>query len=1076
MNTSIKQGNKLMNEKKYKAAINQYLKSLIEAKSIEYSLIQINHEIAKKKLFLDSFKKNSPKFRYISTEVNNENKFISIIEKYMDEFSEKKHLLNLVDFEKEVFYKVLNDAYTEIIVFDKPNKYNFIIAFFYKWIWGAKIIFNVINNEKKEAILNSKIEKNDFLFGNLDVIENSIFHFDGITILKREEIDSQNNHSVFLFNKTDFISKEKSVLKNKDINYVINTLRKVITISFENSNSLIAKKEEKPQSRSAAHNDIELIIKSGLFDSEWYSKEYLARKETSQEDAIQHYLKYGAKLGFDPSKEFDTKYYLKRYKTVKESQKNPLLHYLKHGKKNGHLCKESVDVCSQQETNKIDVYISCWLRNKESIHDGLLHLYNRIRSFGLRSKFITHSDCILNSEKIDAKSISFNILNNTTIYEKHKETKNDHTIPDHILGDIATAIRSIASNTPTKEINQAIINAYNYWKKDFLENNLKLVIIWGSTCPISKLHKFICQELNINYLIMERGHFSKTIGIHTIGQFAFSGENQIPSNRKSSDKRYARIVKWVKEIEEVPYAHKNKKLVKNTCIEKAINEKRQIILFIGVNDNGSGISYGSDSLESHATFYRSSTEALNHTVSALKILDKEDFILIIKPHPTDSSDYSSILSENILLEKDYNINELISISSICITMSTTSIARCLIEEKPVVTMSLTDITGYNIAYECNDPSELISKIRSALNKDHFHRKNKNAIKFIQNLFDSKLFLTEESNSKHKNDVCLPINCLAEWICERISFMSKLKNLEALSEFKNKPLPICTYKTIYYEDDLSVPKQYRLPVNIVIPVYSDAELTKLAIMTLASEIDEYSEDCIVVINDCSPDPEVFSMLNNLKELNLKNLIFLENKKNLGFSGTVNRGIEFDKSKDVILLNSDAIVGRGFLNNIKAAAYSNYKIASVTPFSNNASVFSVPTIKGEALDKENAVEKSNTMNSFYYEKNKNIAIEVPVGHGFCLYLRRSAINQVGLFDELVFGRGYSEEVDYCLRARALGFLNVLAPSLYVAHVGGVSFGEDANAMKIKNRNIIANKYLSYFPEMREFISNDPIKFLR
>jgi hypothetical protein len=47
----------------------------------------------------------------------------------------------------------------------------------------------------------------------------------------------------------------------------------------------------------------------------------------------------------------------------------------------------------------------------------------------------------------------------------------------------------------------------------------------------------------------------------------------------------------------------------------------------------------------------------------------------------------------------------------------------------------------------------------------------------------------------------------------------------------------------------------------------------------------------------------------------------------------------------------------------------------------------------------------------------------------------VAKVGLFDP-VYGRGYCEEVDWCLRSRARGYRAVLAPSTFVFHQGSGS----------------------------------------
>jgi hypothetical protein len=80
------------------------------------------------------------------------------------------------------------------------------------------------------------------------------------------------------------------------------------------------------------------------------------------------------------------------------------------------------------------------------------------------------------------------------------------------------------------------------------------------------------------------------------------------------------------------------------------------------------------------------------------------------------------------------------------------------------------------------------------------------------------------------------------------------------------------------------------------------------------------------------------------------------------------------------------------------------------------------------------------------------EVPSTSGFCLYLRRSAIDAVGVFDDRLFCRGYAEENDFCYRARAAGFVNICDDTTFVAHVRGASFGSEKRSLKKRNGRVL------------------------
>ena len=65
-------------------------------------------------------------------------------------------------------------------------------------------------------------------------------------------------------------------------------------------------------------------------------------------------------------------------------------------------------------------------------------------------------------------------------------------------------------------------------------------------------------------------------------------------------------------------------------------------------------------------------------------------------------------------------------------------------------------------------------------------------------------------------------------------------------------------------------------------------------------------------------------------------------------------------------------------------------------------------------------------------------IPTGIGHCLYIRRSALELVGDFDE-TFSPGYGEEVDFSQRCLARGLRHVVADDLYVFHRGAGTFGD-------------------------------------
>ena len=140
-------------------------------------------------------------------------------------------------------------------------------------------------------------------------------------------------------------------------------------------------------------------------------------------------------------------------------------------------------------------------------------------------------------------------------------------------------------------------------------------------------------------------------------------------------------------------------------------------------------------------------------------------------------------------------------------------------------------------------------------------------------------------------------------------------------------------------------------------------------------------------------------------------------------------------DVLLLNSDTEVPKGWLKRIMECAYSDDTIATVTPLSNNATLASVPKIfTRNELPKNYTLKK---MDELVQKCSVKDYPDIPTAHGFCMYIKREALEKVGFFDEKNFGKGYGEENDFSFRCFEFGYRNVLCDNVYVLHKESQSF---------------------------------------
>lgn len=165
---------------------------------------------------------------------------------------------------------------------------------------------------------------------------------------------------------------------------------------------------------------------------------------------------------------------------------------------------------------------------------------------------------------------------------------------------------------------------------------------------------------------------------------------------------------------------------------------------------------------------------------------------------------------------------------------------------------------------------------------------------------------------------------------------------------------------------------------------------------------------------------------------------------GYTCAANAGLRASTADLVVLLNSDTQVTPLWLDRMAACAGSDPRIGLVGPLSNAASWQSVPAILDANGDwHENPLPADCSLNEWALLIGRQSAYaypQVPFLNGFCLMIKRTVLEQVGLFDEKHFGRGYGEENDYAVRVRHAGWSLVIADDAYVQHRQSRSYSHE------------------------------------
>ena len=226
---------------------------------------------------------------------------------------------------------------------------------------------------------------------------------------------------------------------------------------------------------------------------------------------------------------------------------------------------------------------------------------------------------------------------------------------------------------------------------------------------------------------------------------------------------------------------------------------------------------------------------------------------------------------------------------------------------------------------------------------------------------------------------------------------------------------------------------RPSVSIVIPHYLGDILSDCLEYLYRSDLPDPAE-IVVVADQPYDDGSVERARKSFPAIRV-----LEPGANLGFAAACNLGIASARADTIALLNNDVFVTRGWLAPLLDALAADERLAACAP-----KVLSLQ--KPGHFDYSGAAGGMLDLAGFPFARGRIFAeterdhgqydaeAEVFWVAGCAMVLRREALRETGLFDELL--RMQMEEIDLCWRFRLHGWKVRVVPRSKVYHHGGYS----------------------------------------
>jgi GT2 family glycosyltransferase len=328
------------------------------------------------------------------------------------------------------------------------------------------------------------------------------------------------------------------------------------------------------------------------------------------------------------------------------------------------------------------------------------------------------------------------------------------------------------------------------------------------------------------------------------------------------------------------------------------------------------------------------------------------------------------------------------------------------------------------------------------------------------IYESQIELIETKKILYSNEY---INNFNEKIVDHISTFESSNLIE--KNYVKKIAELINDSTyIKYLGGMGDKIYYQLPsrsneksLSIIIPVYDGYDQVVKCIDSVLNSKTKLAID-VIVGYDNGPNPRVRQYLEGISDSRFNLIVHNEN---LGFVKNVNKIIKEKKYKDFLLLNADTIVSDELFDRLILQLNNDRTCASITPLSNNATIYSIYNLKTSEL---------GLINDFLY-KNFNRCVDVPVGNGFCMLINGDIYSRYGLFNEQRWGKGYGEEVDWCLGVhRSYGLKHVAYLGAFVYHEGSVSFGVSGMNLAVeKASKLIEEIYPGYNRSVQKYAIN-------
>lgn len=220
-------------------------------------------------------------------------------------------------------------------------------------------------------------------------------------------------------------------------------------------------------------------------------------------------------------------------------------------------------------------------------------------------------------------------------------------------------------------------------------------------------------------------------------------------------------------------------------------------------------------------------------------------------------------------------------------------------------------------------------------------------------------------------------------------------------------------------------------SIIMLTCNGLSFTKECILSIFNFTSENFE--LILVDNASTDGTI-QYLHTLPKTTV-----IANRSNRGFSGGCNQGLSIAKGENIVLLNNDTVVTRGWLTRLLWWINQDEAIGIVGPRSN----YIVPHQLINPVPYK-TIREMPLFAARWLKNNFRQGYEADYLSGLCMAFKNTLVDKIGGLDERFFP-GYFEDTDFSIRARISGKKLWVANDVYIHHYGSSSFKDNRHLQR-------------------------------